>query len=71
MTIKIFIYMFIRSVEGKKNLYAFLMKNTVICWTKLKTEKRLATAEQLIRKNSVCCLENQAIIFTERLYRYA
>ena len=47
------------------------MKNTVICWTKLKTEKRLATAEQLIRKNSVCCLENQAIIFTERLYRYA
>ena len=32
----------------KKNVYAFFIK-------------LLATAKQLIRRNSICCLENQAI----------
>ena len=36
-----------------------LIKHTFICWTRLKTEKLLATALQLIRKNYVSCLKNQ------------
>ena len=33
----------------KKNVSTLLIKNTFICWTKLKTEKHLTTAKQLIR----------------------
>ena len=33
------------------------------CWTRLKTAKVLATAKQLIRKNSICYLKNQAFLF--------
>ena len=40
---------------------------TFICWTRLKTEKLLATAEQLIRKNSACCLQKRTNFFTDRL----
>ena len=36
-----------------------LIKHTFTCWTRLKTEKILATAMQLIRKNYVSCLKNQ------------
>ena len=28
-------------------------------------KENLATAKQLIRKNSICCLKNQAIFFIE------
>ena len=45
------------------NKRSFFKKNTFICWTRLKTAKLLATAKQLIRKNSVCCLKNQATLF--------
>ena len=45
----------------------FILKNTVICWSSLKTVTLLATAKQLIKKKSICCLKNQAIFFTERL----
>ena len=41
----------------------FNKKNAFICWTRLKTAKLLATAKQLMRKNSICCLNNQVIFF--------
>ena len=47
----------------KKCLRLFNKNNTFLCWTKLKAEKLLATAKQLIRKNSICCLKNQANFF--------
>ena len=34
-----------------------------------KQTKLLATAKQLIRKNSIRCLKNQAIFFTDQRYR--
>ena len=37
----------------------FLIKKNIMCWARLKLTKLLATAKQLIRKNSVCCLKNQ------------
>ena len=58
-------------VKWKKNAYAFLIKSTIICWTRLRTAKLLATAIQRIRKNSICWSKNQAIFFTERTYRQA
>ena len=42
----------------KKIIYLFNNK-TFLCWTRLKTEKLLATAKQLIRNNFFCCLKNQ------------
>ena len=42
----------------KKNVYAFLIKNTSIYRTRFKTAKLLATVKQLIGKNSVCYLKN-------------
>ena len=62
------IYKFIkkRSMKNKKCLRLFNeKKNTFTCWTRLKTVKLLATAKQLIRKNSICCLKNQAIFFSQ------
>ena len=53
----------------KKNINAFLIKNNFVCWTRLKTEKLLATAKQLIKQNPVCCLKNQSFFFTERVHR--
>ena len=54
----------------KKYLRLFNKKNTFIWWTKLKTEKLLATAKQLIRKNSICCFKYQAIFLqSERAVR--
>ena len=44
-TIKIFTYRYLKKVL--KNVYAFLIK-------------LLATAKQLIRRNFICCLKNQA-----------
>ena len=35
------IYMFIKNVKWKENVYAFLIKNTFICWNMLKTKKQL------------------------------
>ena len=35
--------------EMRKNVCAFLIKNTFICWTRLKTAKPSATAKQLIK----------------------
>ena len=57
-------YMLIKiMLNEKKNV--FLIKNTIICWTRLKADKLLATSKQLIRKNSVCQLKSQAISFTK------
>ena len=53
--------MFIKNIKQKnkqKAIRLFNEKNTFICWTGLKTEKLLATAKQLIKKNSVYCLKN-------------
>ena len=36
-----------------------------ICWTRLQTAKILASAKQLIRNNSICCLKNQAFFFSQ------
>ena len=33
--------MFIKNVKWKENVYAFLIKNTFICWNMLKTKKQL------------------------------
>ena len=53
-------------LNRKKNVYSFLIKKpTFICWTRIETEKPLEIAKQLIKKNSICCLKNQAINFTE------
>ena len=52
----------------KKCLRLFLIwKNTFKCWTKLKTEKHIRTAEQLIRRNSIFCLKNQAFFSQSEL----
>ena len=58
-----------KKTTNEKKFYTFLIKKppktTFLCWTRLKTEKPLATAKnQLIKNNSVCCLKNQAIFFT-------
>ena len=53
----------------KKNIIAFLMKNTFSCWTRLKN--LLGTDKKLTRRNSICCLKNQTIFFTERTDRKA
>ena len=56
----------------KKNVYAFLIKVTFIYWTRLKTSKLLATAQQLIRKNSLFAVwKIRQFFFTEQTYRYA
>ena len=59
MAIKIFT----SSLKKFKNVCAFLIKNTFLCWTRFTTPNLLATAKQLIRKNSVCCLKNEVIFF--------
>ena len=58
--IKIFTcsYKTLSKKTNKKSIRLFNEKNTFICWTGLKTEKLLATAKQLIKKNSVYCLKN-------------
>ena len=44
------IYKFKKKIaEMRKNVCAFLIKNTFICWTRLKTAKPSATAKQLIK----------------------
>ena len=50
------IYMLIDK-KSSKNVYAFLIK-------------LLATAKQLIRRNSICCLKNQAIFLSEHSDRF-
>ena len=47
----------------------FNKKNNFISWTRLKTAKHLATAKQLIRKNSCLLFEKSGIFFTGRTYR--
>ena len=37
-----------KTLNEKRNVYDFLIKNTFICWTRLKIEKLLGTAKQLI-----------------------
>ena len=44
--------------------YAFLIKKHFYMLEDSQNRKNLATAKQLIRKNSFCCLKNQAIFFT-------
>ena len=46
----------------KKIIYLFNNK-TFLCWTRLKREKLLATAKQLIRNNFFCCLKNQDFFY--------
>ena len=58
-----------KTLNKKKCLRLFNKKNTFICWNRLETEHLLATAKQLIRKNSVSCMKNQVIFFTDRTYR--
>ena len=55
-----------KMLSEKKIVYAVsFKKNTFTCWTKVKTKTLLVTAKQLIRKNSICCLKNQTIFFTQ------
>ena len=42
--------------DNNKNIYMLIYKNVYAFFIKL-----LATAKQLIRRNSICCLKNQAI----------
>ena len=53
--------MFITLNEKKKCLCLFNKKKTIICWTGSK-QKHLATAKQLIRKNSA------AVIYRDSLH---
>ena len=55
----------------KKNKYLRLFnKKYLFMLTRFKTLKLLVTAKQLIRKNSICCLKNQAIFSqSERAHR--
>ena len=60
--------MFIKKTTNEKKFCTFLIKKlpktTFLCWTKLKTEKPLATAKnQLIRKNSVFFFEKSGNFF--------
>ena len=47
-----------------KKDYAFLIKNTFICWTRFKIAKFLKSTTKLIMKNSVSCFKNQAVFVT-------
>ena len=59
-----------KKLKKKKKIYAFLTKNTVTYWTRLKTAELVETAKQLIRKNSCSLFEKSAIFFfTEGTYR--
>ena len=42
--------------DNNKNIYMLIYKNVYAFFIKL-----LATAKQLIRRNSICCLKNQGI----------
>ena len=57
------IYMFIKNVKWKKNVYAFLIKKTpnFICWTRLKTEKLSASFTQLVQE---LCFPYQRTLFS-------
>ena len=59
--------MFIKkaSNNNKKNVYLFLLKNTFIYLSRLKTEKFSGTPNQLVRKNSICCLKNDGFFFSQ------
>ena len=59
MAIKIFTNL----LKNIKKCLRLFNKNTFLCWTRFTTPNLLATAKQLIRKNSVCCLKNQVIFF--------
>ena len=50
----------------KKKIYAFLTKNTVTYWTRLKTAELVETAKQLIRKNSCSLFEKSGNFFVHR-----
>ena len=50
---------FLFMVTGREII--FICSTFFICWTRLKIAKPLATASELIRKNSVSYLKNQAI----------
>ena len=56
--------MFIKKASNnkKKNVY-LLLKNTFIYLSRLKTEKFSGTPNQLVRKNSICCLKNDRFFF--------
>ena len=45
--------------NNNKNIYMLIYKNFKNVYAILR--KLLATAKQLIRRNSICCLKNQAI----------
>ena len=45
--------------KKKKNVYAFLIKKHLYMLDKAQNKKHLATAKQLIRKNSACCLKTK------------
>ena len=48
--------------NNNKNIYMFIYKKILRLRLLIKL---LATAKQLIRRISICCLKNQAIFFTE------
>ena len=64
------IYKFIKKTVNEKkkkclSLYTPTKKTHLYMLDSVQNSKVLATAKQLIRKNSVCCLKNQAIYSTE------
>ena len=69
MTIKILKSSLKKTLNKKKCVRHFDKKNHLYCWSRFKTAKLLATAKQLIRKNSVCFFKNQVTFYTERTYR--
>ena len=56
-----------KMLNKKDNVYAFLIKSHFYMLDQAQNRKTLATAKQLIRKNSACCLNNEVILFTERM----
>ena len=47
------------------------MKNAILCWTRLKATKHLATIKQIIRKNVIFCLKNLAFFSqSKRRHRF-
>ena len=64
ISIYIYIYIYIYTYDDNKNIDMFIyqkrLKNVYFLLIKLS-----ATTKELIRRNSICCLKNQAFFFTE------
>ena len=59
--------MFIKkaSNNNKKKCLSLFTENTFIYLSRLKTEKFSGTPNQLVRKNSICCLKNDGFFFSQ------